>query len=67
MKRPEFSLKKFAEKNVTTFTQEELRLISGGRQAEDWMCSQESDTDSGRNCSLSNDTDTVDAEVPVTP
>jgi len=62
MKRPEFSLKKFAEKSVTTFSQEELRLISGGRQAEDTMCSQESDTDSGRACSNSNDVDNADAE-----
>jgi hypothetical protein len=63
MKTPKFNLQNFAKENVTTFSNEELKLISGGEDVQDPMCSQSSDTDSGRNCSVSNDVDNGDASV----
>ncbi|MEM1319334.1 MAG: hypothetical protein AAGG75_03710 [Bacteroidota bacterium] len=56
--KPNFSLDLFEE--IETFEAEELKLITGGAATE--MCSNAHDTDSGRGCSISDDTDNADPD-----
>ncbi|WP_143304569.1 hypothetical protein [Chitinophaga vietnamensis] len=59
MKKNKFSLESFSD--VKAFSAEELKLINGGTASIDEMCSDSNDSDSGRNCSVTSDTDTADA------
>jgi hypothetical protein len=61
MKKPSFDLKAFSTASVTTFSQDQLKLISGGSEAPSELCSNAHDSDSGRGCSNSDDTDTADS------
>ncbi len=57
MKKPNFSLEKFASSNVTTLEAQELNLVIGASN-ETGMCSYSGDSDSqSENCSYSSDTD----------
>jgi hypothetical protein len=65
MKTPNFNLQNFAKENVMTFSNEQLKLISGGVDGTSSMCSLTSDMDSGyRDCSISNDVDVDDTGNP---
>jgi hypothetical protein len=57
MRKPSFSLEKFAASNVRTLESDELQLITGANMAAG-LCSDHGDTDNkSSDCSNSNDTD----------
>ena len=58
MRKPSFSLEKFASSNVTTLGSDELQLITGAAMAAG-LCSDSDDNDNkSEDCSNRGDTDT---------
>ncbi|MEM1319333.1 MAG: hypothetical protein AAGG75_03705 [Bacteroidota bacterium] len=58
-----FSLEVFEE--IETFEAEELKLINGGNNLPDGMCSHANDIDSGIHTSFTNDIDVEDKDSEI--